>query len=72
MKLEELVLEDVKRELKKLKFKKNQNMVWKSFHYNKKNLETIKVAINIISKRDNEYRLTYDENVIFVEKDIWP
>lgn len=72
MKLEELVLEDVKKELKNLKFKKNQNMVWKSFPYNEKNLETIKVAINSISKRDNEYRLTYDENVIFVEKDIWP
>ena len=72
MELNELKLEDVKIELKSLKLKKNKNLVWKSFPYNKNNLEIIRTAIKIISYRKNEYRLTYDENVIFVEKDIWP
>ena len=68
----ELKLEDVTMELKSLKLKKNQNIVWKSFPYNENNLETVKDAISLISYRENEYRLTYDENLIFVEKDIWP
>ena len=68
----ELKLEDVTMELKSLKIKKNQNIVWKSFPYNENNLETVKDAISLISYRENEYRLTYDENLIFVEKDIWP
>lgn len=71
MELIELKLEDVKMELKNLELKKNQNIVWTSFPFNKNNLETVKNAINIISSK-NEYRLTYDENVIFVEKSIWP
>jgi hypothetical protein len=72
MELVELKMEDVKIELKSLKLKKNQNIVWKSFPYNEKNLQTIKNVIRLISYRKNEYRLTYDENLIFVEKDIWP
>ena len=72
MELIELKLENVTIELKSLKLKKNQNIVWKSFPYNENNLETVKNAINLISYRENEYRLTYDENLIFVEKDIWP
>lgn len=72
MVLIELKLENVTIELKSLKLKKNQNIVWKSFPYNENNLETVKDAINLISYRENEYRLTYDENLIFVEKDIWP
>ena len=71
MELIELKLEDVTRELMSLKLKKNQNIVWKSFPYNENNLETVKNALNIISRK-NEYRLTYDENFIFVEKSIWP
>ena len=72
MVLEELTIDDVKRELRDLKLENDQNIVWKSFPYNENNLEIIKTAINIISYKKNEYRLTYDENVIFVEKDIWP
>jgi hypothetical protein len=72
MELVELKMEDVKMDLKSLKLKKNQNIVWKSFPYNEKNLKTIKNVIRLISYRKNEYRLTYDENLIFVEKDIWP
>jgi hypothetical protein len=72
MELIELKLEDVTMELKNLKLKKNQNIVWKSFQYNENTLETVKDAISLISYRDNEYRLTYDEDLIFVEKDIWP
>ena len=71
MKQIELKLEDVKRDLKSLKLKKEQTIVWKSFPYNKNNLEIIRSAISTIST-NNEYRITYDENVIFVEKDIWP
>lgn len=40
----------------------------KSFPYNKNNLEIIKNVIRTI--HINEYRITYDENVIFVENDI--
>lgn len=71
MELIELKFEDVKKDLKSLKLKKNQNIVWKSFPYNKNNLKIIKNVISTIPNKD-EYRITYDENVIFVEKDIWP
>ena len=54
MELIELKLEDVKRDLKSLKLKKNENIVWKSFPYNENNLEIIKNAIDNISKRKNE------------------
>ena len=72
MKQTELKLEDVTSELKGLKLENNKNIVWKSFPYNQNNLETVKNAIKLISYRKNEYRLTFDENMIFVEKDIWP
>ncbi len=68
----EIKLENVTSELKSLKLENNKNIVWKSFPYNENNLETVKTAINLISYRKNEYRLTFDENIIFVEKDIWP
>ena len=68
----ELELEDVTMELKSLKLKRNQSIVWKSFPYTENNMEIIRNAIKLISYRKNEYSLTYDENVIFVEKDIWP
>ena len=64
----ELELEDVTMELKNLKLKRNKNIVCKSFPYNENNLEIIRNAIKLISYRKNEYRLTYDENVIFVER----
>jgi len=70
MELIELKLEDVKRDIKSLKLKNDENIVWKSFPYNKNNLEIIKNVICTIPNK-NEYRITYDENVIFVEKDIW-
>lgn len=65
----ELKLEFVKSELMDLKFKKD--IVWKSFPYNKNNLKIVKTAIKVLSNKNNLYRLTYDENVIFVQKDIW-
>ena len=71
MEFVELQLEYVKVELKNLKLKKNQNIVWKRFPYNQNNLKIVKIAINSISNRNNKYWLTYDENDIFVEKDIW-
>ena len=46
MKQIELKLEDVKRDLKSLKLKKEKNIVWKSFPYNEDNLEIIKSAIH--------------------------
>lgn len=67
-----LELEKVVSELKNLKLENNKNIVWKSYPYNQNNLETIKNAIKLISYRKNEYRLTFDEDIIFVEKDIWP
>jgi hypothetical protein len=66
-----LDLDYVFNELKKLKLEKDQNIVWKRFPYSENNLDVIKSAINIISYRKNEYRISYDENEIFVEKDIW-
>ncbi len=66
-----LDLDYVFNELKKLKLEKDQNIVWKRFPYSENNLNVIKSAINIISYRKNEYRISYDENEIFVEKDIW-
>ncbi len=66
-----LDLDYVFNELKKLKLEKNQNIVWKRFPYSENNLKIVESAINIISYRKNEYRISYDENEIFVEKDVW-
>ncbi len=43
---------------------------WTIFPYNKTNLKIIKDSLKKLNWDENEYSLKYDENIIFVEKDM--
>lgn len=45
-------------------------LVWVNFPYSQQNLEIIKDSLKRLNWKKNEYRLNYDENEIFIEKDI--
>lgn len=62
-------LTEIIEKLEYLKSENNKPIVQTSFPYSKQNLKTIKDAVNKISQKTDEYRLTYDENTIFVQKD---
>lgn len=46
-------------------------VAWTTFPYNKKNLEIIEGSLRKLNWRKDEYILTHDENLIFVEKDLF-
>ncbi|MEN4019004.1 MAG: hypothetical protein PQ975_10195 [Methanobacterium sp.] len=49
---------------------KGSCLAWTTFPYNKKNLEIVENSLRKLNWNKNEYRLNYDENLIFVEKDL--
>lgn len=65
---EKLDISQVIKKLRDMNLKEGQNLVWVSFPYSKSNLEIIESSIKKISKKD-EYRVSYDDEIIFVEKD---
>jgi hypothetical protein len=46
-------------------------VAWTTFPYNRKNLEVVEIALEKLNWRKEEYILTHDENLIFVEKDLF-
>jgi hypothetical protein len=50
--------------------KKDTCIAWTSFPYNERNLKIIKGSLRKLNWKNNEYILTYDENLIFVKKDL--
>lgn len=66
---EKLDISQVIKKLRDMKLKKGQNLVWVSFPYSKSNLEIIESSIKKISKNKDEYRVSYDDEIIFIEKD---
>jgi hypothetical protein len=69
VKIKQLNDVDVIEQLNELKLKKDQTLVWISFPYSEKNLKIIESSIKKISQNAGEYRVTFDENIIFVERD---
>ena len=49
---------------------KGSCVAWTAFPYNKINLKVVEDSIKKLNWRKDEYILTCDENLIFVEKDI--
>ncbi len=46
-------------------------IAWTTFPYNRRNLEIVEGALGKLNWRRDEYILTYDENLIFVKKDLF-
>ncbi len=67
----EITLEETLEKLRYLKLKKTKSIVWVSFPYSTKNMEIIEDALIKVFQSKKEYRLTYDENIVFVEKDVF-
>ena len=45
-------------------------IAWTTFPYNRNNLKMVENALGKLNWKSNEYILTYDENLIFVKKDL--
>lgn len=45
------------------------NMVWANFPYSKTNLAVIRSSLKDLGWCDNNFRISFDENDIFIEKD---
>ncbi|MCE5215314.1 MAG: hypothetical protein LLF83_11445 [Methanobacterium sp.] len=54
--------------LKTLESNETEDLVWVSFPYSEQNLEFIKFATKRIFKNDQDYRLTFDADIIFVQR----
>lgn len=55
-----------------LKLKKSEtSLVWFSLPYSEENIKIMREAIKKVKWNKNEYTLSYDENCIFVEKDLF-
>jgi hypothetical protein len=66
-------LDFVVEKLKELDFdfeRKSTCVAWTTFPYNEENLETVESALKKLNWRTEEYILNYDENLIFVKKDL--
>jgi len=49
---------------------KGSYLAWTTFPYNEINLKVVENSIKKLNWQKDEYILTYDENLIFVEKDL--
>jgi hypothetical protein len=49
---------------------KGSCVAWTTFSYNKNNLKVVKNSLRRIKWKEEDYSLNYDENLIFVEKDL--
>ena len=50
---------------------KDTCVAWTTFPYNKEKLEIIEGSLRKLNWRKDEYILTHDENLIFIEKDLF-
>ena len=67
-------LDSVIEKLNKLDFDfkgKATCVAWITFPYNKENLKTVEKALLKLNWRTEEYILNYDENLIFVKKELF-
>lgn len=49
---------------------KNTCITWITFPYSKSNLEIVKESLKELNWNREEYRLSYDENLIFIDKEL--
>jgi len=64
---------NIKEQLKKLERKsgdKNTCIVWVKFPYSRSNLKLINESLKELNWNIKDYRLTYDENIIFIDKEL--
>lgn len=64
---------NIKEQLKKLEREpkdKNTCITWIKFPYSKSNLKIIKESLKELNWNREDYRLTYDENIIFIDKEL--
>ena len=64
---------NIKEQLKKLEREsgdKNTCIAWVKFPYSKINLKLIKESLKELNWNRKDYRLTYDENIIFIDKEL--
>jgi len=64
---------NIKEKLKKLETEfgeQNTCIAWIKFPYSKTNLEIVKESLKELNWNREEYRLSYDENLIFIDKEM--
>jgi hypothetical protein len=49
---------------------KDTCIAWVKFPYSKSNLKIIKESLKELNWNRKDYRLTYDENIIFIDKEL--
>jgi len=64
-------LEKLRNMEKNLKTAEDNSMVWITFPYNPANLEIIKKSLKVLGWDESDYNLSFDENLIFLEKDVY-
>lgn len=64
-------LEKLKHLETNLKTDKDNNLVWITFPYTPKNLKIVKKCLKILKWPETDYNLNFDENLIFIEKDVY-
>ncbi|MDI6645140.1 MAG: hypothetical protein QME14_08800 [Methanobacteriaceae archaeon] len=64
-------LEKLKNMEKNLKTAEDNSLVWLTFPYSPHNLEIIKKSLKLMGWDESDYNLNYDENLIFLEKDVF-
>ena len=63
---------NIKEKLKKLENESEGNtcIAWINFPYSKSNLKIVEESLKELNWNKKEYRLSYDENLIFVNKEL--
>lgn len=64
-------MEKLKNMEKNLKSAEDNSLVWITFPYSPSNLKVIKRSLKVLGWDETEYTLNFDENLIFLEKDVY-
>jgi len=64
-------LDKLKNMEKNLKSAEDNSLVWITFPYSPSNLKIIKRSLKVLGWDESEYNLNFDENLIFLEKDVY-
>jgi hypothetical protein len=73
MRLKSVEFKHVVTELRRMKKKlgNRQNLAWVSFPYTKNNLNIVIKSLQHLKWPQDQYHISYDENLIFVDTDLY-
>lgn len=68
--VESVNIKEKLRRLEKESGKKNTCVAWITFPYSESNLKIVEESLRELNWNREEYRLSHDENLIFIDKDL--